>query len=257
MKDSSKVLHFHSEVAMKKPENIVNRTVSCPFCDIQSLEEVYEKQGSIIWIKNKFSTLQDTLQTVLIETDECDSELSLYTPEHMKELFRFAVSKWLEMEESGKYCSVILFKNYGPLSGGSIRHPHMQIVGMEHADYREGFSREDFSGNRIAEKGMASLSLTDRPMIGFTELAVKIKRGYTSEDLDQAAMYTQTAVHFLLNHFHPGCKSYNLFFYEFDGSIYVRIVPRFVVTPLYVGYKLQQITDNNDRLTAKIKEIYF
>ena len=161
------------------------------------------------------------------------------------------------MEKSGEYESVILFKNHGPLSGGSIRHPHQQIVGMKHADYREGFSPADFSGDKVSEQGRVSLTLADRPMIGFTELNVKIEQGYSDDDLDQAALFTQTAVHFLLNHFHRGCHSYNLFFYEFGGSIYVRILPRFVVTPLYVGYKLQQISDSHEQLKAALMEHYF
>ncbi|WP_416533183.1 DUF4931 domain-containing protein, partial [Klebsiella pneumoniae] len=40
----------------------------------------------------------------------------------------YLLSKWQLMEESGHYRSVVLYRNFGPLSGGSLRHPHSQIV---------------------------------------------------------------------------------------------------------------------------------
>lgn len=254
---SSKILHFYTQVAMKKPESIINTQTVCPFCRIDALEDIYEKQDPIIWLKNKFPTLKHTLQTVIIETDECHGEMSNYSPDHMIKVFRFAVQKWMEMENSQNYRSVILFKNHGALSGGTIRHPHMQIIGLEDVDYRSGISPEEFTGDLIESNGHVTFSIATQPMIGFTEFDVVIPAGYKADDLDQGALYTQTAIHFLLNHFHRSCHSYNLFFYEFNGAIFVRIIPRFVVTPLYVGYKLQQISDNHEGLKEKIKTNYF
>jgi galactose-1-phosphate uridylyltransferase len=55
----------------------------------------------------------------------------------------------LELELRKDFKSVILFKNHGPLSGGTIRHPHMQIVGLEQVDYKENIKFECFEGATI------------------------------------------------------------------------------------------------------------
>ncbi|TGU56026.1 DUF4931 domain-containing protein, partial [Mesorhizobium sp. M00.F.Ca.ET.186.01.1.1] len=106
------------------------------FCDRGSLTDVLEQRGSMIWLMNKFPVLQDTHQTVLIESEECNGDWSTYSREHVHALLSFGVEKWLEMERSGSFRSVLFFKNHGPYSGGSIRHPHMQIVGLTGYDYR-------------------------------------------------------------------------------------------------------------------------
>ncbi|HAQ1357583.1 DUF4931 domain-containing protein [Enterococcus gallinarum] len=35
-----------------------------------------------------------------------------------------------------------------------------------------------------------------------------------------------------------GCESYNLFFFEKEGKYIVKLFPRFIVSPYFVGYKL-------------------
>ena len=142
------ILHFNHAIARTKP-NSVHRNSPCPFCDTDALTGILDKQGSIIFLENKYPVLQDAYQTVLIETDQCDSELSKYPLQHLYKLIRFGVEKWLDMEASGRYRSVIFFKNHGPLSGGSIRHPHMQIVGLNSIDYRDNLCDEYFVGHQI------------------------------------------------------------------------------------------------------------
>ena len=56
------------------------------------------------------------------------------------------------------------------------------------------------------------------------------------------ANYIQQTVRYILTDFHKGCSSYNLFFYYLNGKIICKVVPRFVVSPLYVGYKIPQVS---------------
>lgn len=247
-------LHFNSYMGRQKPESIINRDTKCPFCDRFSLTDILDERGSIILVKNKYPVLADTFQTVLIETDDCESELSLYPKEHLYILIRFGVEKWLEMETSGEFSSVLLFKNHGPKSGGSIRHPHMQIVGLKHVDYREQVEREHFKGIVIDHKHHVKFNVSTHPRIGFFEFNVILSK---LENIDQMADYIQIAAHYILHHFNKNCDSYNLFFYQVDGNIAVKIIPRFIVSPLFVGFSIPQVSNRLEDVVREIQAIYF
>ena len=110
-------LHFNTAIGVKKPENIRNKQQACPFCAREQLTDLIEVDGSIILLKNKYPVLENAYQTVLIETDDCQAEISTYEHPHLHKLLQFALKHWRKMEESGEYESVIFFKNHGPLSG--------------------------------------------------------------------------------------------------------------------------------------------
>ena len=111
MNDSSSHLVFNLEIGQHKPENIINTTAYCPFCDRKNLTDVLEKRGSIWLVKNKYPVLEDTFQTVIIETEDCNTELSLYSKQHLYTVIDFGLEKWLEMIESNQFTSVIFYKN--------------------------------------------------------------------------------------------------------------------------------------------------
>jgi galactose-1-phosphate uridylyltransferase len=246
-------LHFDSNLGRQKPESIVNRSTVCPFCDRENLKDILAADGPILLVKNKYPTLRDTFQTELIETDDCDSELSLYSREHLHRLIRFGVSHWLEMEQCGNYQSVLFYKNHGPLSGGTIHHPHMQIVGLKHIDYKTTVMEEHFEGLRIGEKNGVEFNISTRPRMGFFEYNVRLSGG---GQIDQMADYIQIAAHYVLNHFNKNCSSYNLFFYQLDSGLAAKIVPRFPASPLFVGYSIPQVSDRIQEVAEEIRNRY-
>lgn len=250
-----KYLEFNISIGMQKPESIINQETKCPFCDHSELAEILDQEGEILLVKNKYPVLQRTFQTVLIETGQCQSELSEYTPEHLHRVIRFGVRHWLHMCQSGKYASVLFFKNHGPLSGGTIRHPHMQIVGLEEVDYHEYIHESQFCGIVINQQNGVQLNVSTQPRIGFSEFNVVMQE--SNDNIDQLADYVQKAAHFLLNNFNKKCQSYNLFFYLLNKMIRVKIVPRFPTSPLYIGYGLPQISNRLPMVVEKFKKIYF
>ena len=139
-------LLFNSHIGQVKRAETIEDNPGCPFCSRHLLEEILDEDGSILLVKNKYPVLEDTFQTVLVETDDCLSELSLYPKEHLYRVLRFGIRNWFAMIQSGEYASVLFFKNHGPYSGGTIRHPHMQIVGLKHYDYHKNFSPDQFKG---------------------------------------------------------------------------------------------------------------
>lgn len=246
-------LYFLNDIGKQKPESIRNRNAACPFCDQENLTDILATDGSIIWLKNKFPTLKDTFQTVLIETDNCEDHIGTYTEEHMRKLIRFSIHHWLSLQSNEEFTSVILYKNHGPFSGGSLHHAHMQIIGMKHVNYLENIEEENFQGVLVQKNERIELNISERPIIGFTEFNIVI------EDIafiDEMANYIQQTVRYILTDFHKGCSSYNLFFYHLNGKIICKVVPRFVVSPLYVGYKIPQVSTKLEEVKIQLAQYF-
>lgn len=250
----TKHLIFDSKIGSFKPENIINTEVKCPFCCRECLKDVIAEDGPIVFLKNKYPVLRDTFQTVIIETDECNSELSLYPKKHLHRLFHFALGHWQAMVESKEFASVLFFKNHGPCSGGTIRHPHMQIVGLRNIDYTKRISLESLQGTIIHQSKGVELNLSSEPKIGFCEFNVRLDN-LTS--LNQMADYVQIIAHYLLNHFHKRCSSYNIFFYQLEGKIFAKLMPRLVTSPVFIGYSIPQVSSRGDEVIREIQKIYF
>jgi galactose-1-phosphate uridylyltransferase len=247
-------LTFNADIGKKKPETIIHSDHSCPFCDRNNLKNIIAQDGPILLVENKYPVLQDTYQTVLIECEECDSELSLYSKEHLHRVIRFGIKQWQMMINSRQFASVIYYKNHGPFSGGTIRHPHMQIVGLKYINYTANIVPHTLEGSIIAEQHGVQLNLSEQPKIGFCEFNIKLEDWC---QIDCMAEYIQFVAHYLLNHFHKNCKSYNLFFYQMDGWIAAKMMPRFVTSPLFVGYSIPQVSSRLSEVTREMRKLYF
>nr|WP_263324954.1 DUF4931 domain-containing protein [Neobacillus sp. Marseille-Q6967] len=246
-------LHFNTSIGVKKPESIRNKQAACPFCARDELVNLIEVDGPIILLKNKYPVLENAYQTVLIETDDCQGELSTYEHSHLHRLLKFGIRKWLEMDQTKQYESVIFFKNHGPLSGGTIAHPHMQIVGLHDINYKENVSDEIFEGITIEEKDEVRFTLSTKPKVGFYEFNVEMADNIYIEAFGE---YLQIAVHYILNNFPFRANSYNLFFHHYNGKIYAKAVPRFITTPLYIGYGIPQVPNNLHWMADDLKSKY-
>ncbi|MCM3079235.1 MULTISPECIES: DUF4931 domain-containing protein [Brevibacillus] len=247
-------LHFDIHIGRKKPESVHNRETACPFCDRNSLTDVLEKRGTMIWLKNKYPVLKETHQTVLVESDQCEGDWSVYSKEHVRALLAFGVEKWLEMERSGEYQSVLFFKNHGPYSGGSIRHPHMQIVGLNQYDYLQQVKDSDFTGIVIDRDTGVELTLSTLPRAGFFEYNVVLSDW---GQMGKMADYLQILAHWILHHVNPRFQSYNFFFYHWGQKLVAKVVPRFVTSPLYVGYAIPQVANNLEEIVQELRRHYF
>ncbi len=116
----------------------------------------------------------------------------------------------------------------------------MQIVGLKHVDAMQHVKEPHFTGIVIAQRQGMELNVSTLPRVGFVEFNVLLN---DLRYLDDCADFTQIAVHYIMNHLNRNCNSYNLFFYEFNGKRRVKIVPRFVTSPLYVGFGIPQVSD--------------
>lgn len=236
-------LHFLSDIVREKNQ-YQNRQSSCPFCTRSALTDILAEEGSILLVKNKFPTLANAFQTVIIETDDCCADISTYTAEHMRKVISFGIDHWLSMERSGDFKSVILYKNHGPLSGGSINHAHMQIVGLKDIDYTLNIRDDIFDGIEIYSDGANSLNISTKPnacSLEFNVVSVPRHDQFMADAI-------QNVVRYILKL----SNSFNLFFYHWQGSIICKIVPRYVTSPFLVGYSIPQ---TSNRLSSIAEEI--
>ncbi|MFT9846508.1 DUF4931 domain-containing protein [Aneurinibacillus sp. REN35] len=250
-------MNFQSGVARTKPSTLWNTEDSCPFCDRKTIRTegvVLNESGPFLLIENKFQTLERAYQMVLIETQTCEDDLSTYDKAHLHALFEFAIKNWEALEASKKYRSVIFFKNHGIHSGGSIYHAHMQLVGLYDDDYREHLRTEQFAGLLIDQAPGVEFNLSTRPRGGFTEFNVVLS---DRKNLHKMAEYVQIAVHFLLHHMNRRYKSYNIFFYEYDGRLIAKIVLRAPGSPYLMGYSIIQVPNTLEDTVRRVQSLYF
>lgn len=244
----NKHLCFISDVVKEK--NIYQSKESlCPFCDRDALSDIIDEQDSIILVKNKFPTLANTFQTVLIETNNCFENISTYDTYHMRKLITFGINHWLKMEKSGDFKSVVFYKNHGPMSGGTVNHSHMQIVGLKDIDYKIGLNDEIFEGIEIYQEGSCSINISSKPKVCSTEFNIIT----TSRNDNFMADNIQNIVKYLLKR----CNSFNLFFYQWKRSIICKIVPRYVTSPLFVGFSIPQTSNRLNEIAEEIKNTYY
>ncbi|KRM47582.1 hypothetical protein FC51_GL000055 [Lentilactobacillus parabuchneri DSM 5707 = NBRC 107865] len=245
-------LIFDYQAAKGKPENIRHPEGYCPFCDVAHLTNILAQEDDRIWLQNKFRTLEDTMQTVLIESSDHNGGPSTYSVAQNRKVFEFAFKCWHQMMASNQYRSVIMYKNFGPMSGGSLRHPHFQIVGLNNYDVYQNITLRNFTGVAVTQDDQREITLSTNPIIGFVEINIAIKG---IAQIDSLADAVHVIVRYLLHDYMGGrLSSYNLFFYQLDGKFYCKIVPRYATSPYFVGYKIAQV-QNRQRLAEIAQDI--
>ncbi|MCF0158237.1 MAG: DUF4931 domain-containing protein [Veillonella sp.] len=245
-------LIFDIAMGRTKPFNMKNETIRCPFCDTSKLTDILDRDGHIIWLMNKFPVLRDTWPTVIIETEGDEGELSTLPIDEATRIIDFGRAKWRETMSSKEFTSVLFFKNHGPMSGGSLRHPHSQIIGLKNYDYHQDITPNHMKGWLLHEDQNVYITLSTHPIIGFFEYNLRYKPTAPSRAI---TLRLQQTIRFVLHNLAQFSQSYNYFFYDLnDGYEYIKVVPRYVAPPLYVGYQITQTCDD-ERAAQILKDI--
>ncbi|ERT61738.1 DUF4931 domain-containing protein [Megasphaera vaginalis (ex Srinivasan et al. 2021)] len=249
---SKHIIEYNLDLGRTKPDTVHRDASYCPFCDVANLKNILDRRGHMIWLENAYPVLKEAWQTLIIETDDCDADFATYTPEYALALLEFSLEKWRQVKDMGRFRSVLFYRNHGYMSGGTIRHPHSQIVGLEQYDYHHDISPQHLHGHPIMTAKELEINLSDAPLIGFYEVNLILK--------DEGALpyfvrsMQATALYFIRS-FASFNDSYNIFYYDFpgDASLYVKIVPRFLTNPMFVGYKVPQVA-NKEHVARFIKD---
>ncbi len=250
MTDNTHLCFIFPKVRFKAEEQSLLE--QCPFCNKSHLSRIIDHNGSIILVENKYQTLEHAYQTVLIETDNCNSYLTDYPVEHLQNVLEFGFKHWSRMEKSGDYKSVVFFKNHGPLSGGTVEHAHMQITGLKKLDYMKHVKDEIFRGIEVCRMDEASVNVALEPNASAVEFNIIIP---SQEHTLFMAQNIRKVVNYALGR--HNCTSYNLFFYKRKESIVCRVVPRYVTSPYLIGYYIPQVIDSLDKIVAELRKTFY
>ncbi|BEU87975.1 DUF4931 domain-containing protein [Selenomonas sp. TAMA-11512] len=248
------LIPFDMRIGRQKPETIIHKNNACPFCNVSSLTDIIAREGSIILLKNKYNVVIGADQFVLIENNICESDTPDYTREHHRRIIRIGIEFWRSLQRSGKYRSVLFFKNHGPFSGGTIRHPHSQIIAFPDVDPSLTYFLDEFEGIPIDTRSGVRFNISTTPRMGFGELNICAEN---DNALDIVADYIQIAVDYLTKYFSKRETSYNIFFYPIEDRLRIKILPRFATPPLFVGYNIRFRPSNINALAEDIKKKYF
>ena len=202
------IIDFDTHIGQQKPNSLL-RGEACPFCDREHLTDIIAEEDGIILLKNKYNVMVGADQFVLIEGRECQTDMPDYPKEKMHRLIAFGLHHWQKLLHCGRYEEVIFFKNFGPLSGGTIRHPHMQYIAFPALTEPLTVQPEEFSGPVIYEQGQVKMTVSEQPHIGFWEFNL-IATAQDSATIDTLADYIQLGTDYLTHHFHKRCNSYNI-----------------------------------------------
>ncbi|SPC37036.1 DUF4931 domain-containing protein [Latilactobacillus fuchuensis] len=236
---SKNILTFVASTGIQKTK--LSR--ECPFCSIDHLSDVIDIHGEMILLKNKYPTLEKASQLVLIESKKHDGDISNYEINEWEHILKYAICSWEGLLNSGEFKSVLLYKNFGPESGGSQTHPHMQIIGLKNTNGYKNIRGDDFGGSILYQEAGVIANISTYPIMGFFETNIIWN---TQQAMPVAARIIQETVKFVLNKYYKGlCNSYNLFFYKIDNQYICKVVPRFVASPYFVGYRIGQKFDDD------------
>lgn len=248
-------LIFELKIAKNKPSTFrKDKSSVCPFCDVENLVDIYKQKNEMIWLHNRFPTLRNTLQTVLIESSDHHGDVTTYSRNKNRELIAFARECYWEIKNSNKFQSILWYKNYGPKSSGSLIHPHMQIVGLENEDGYKYIHPNNFEGITVIKVGNIEVNFSTHPIQGYQEININI---LDDSDTNLWADWIQVSAQYVLEKMYNGrTDSYNLFFYpRFEGKGFCcKIIPRFYASPYFVGYKLSQCNDD-ETLKQEVKKL--
>lgn len=246
-------LYLDMKMARGKPNTFKEGSPAlCPFCDKDSLYEarqVLEEKNGVLWIDNKFPTLKYTKQTLIIEHPNCSEDLTTYSSEHANFLFDFAFEKRRQMLESGEFKDVIFFKNHGWLSGGSVKHEHMQLVGLEDVDYPEHRILESTNGPTVYSNESLKVTVSSVPLSEIYEFNVV----WTDAKHDYVK-WIQNTLRFLKVFWGGKFDNYNLMYHQEKGVNVIKIVPRHPESIYLLGFGLHQAPTDAEEVAKEFKQ---
>lgn len=250
------ILWLDGKTSTKKPNTVKDKSVTCPFCENQINQIIEEglmlnNRGHMFWAKNKFPTLQNTYQTLIVETTKCGESLSTYSLDYAKELFQFIFECRNQLLKSGKYKEVLFFKNHGLFSDSSISHSHCQLIGLMDQSYDYRAIEESIKGPIIHKTEELFVSISQVPRAEFFEFNVV----WSKDSVHQGYVHWVQEIIKYLQVFKNGrFDSYNLVFHETNDQNIMKIVPRKASSIYFIGFGMKQSPLEVSELANEFKE---
>ncbi|WP_025728988.1 DUF4931 domain-containing protein [Atopobacter phocae] len=254
MSDLKKVmLTFDPMISSKKPNDVVGES-SCPFCSYTDMENLIKEDGSRLWVNNKYPTIKEVNQTVIIESDAHDFRMYEAESCELNQLFKFIMSCWRQFDEWPSNLQTVFLKNQGIHSGSSLNHPHLQLLGFKE-DVGSLYMPSDFEGIVVKETDQLFITVSTQPICGYIELNLRVHQDAAINSWTNDLM---GLVRFAVGYRDPSHPSYNIFGWKIDEYYQFKVVPRFVTSAYYIGFRLSQVfsTDQLIQIAEDLKLNY-
>ncbi|MDA1674662.1 MULTISPECIES: DUF4931 domain-containing protein [Bacillus cereus group] len=247
---------LNTKIAKSKPNTVTNNDTVCPFCDDtkpQIIESglMLEDRKKMFWAKNKFPLLEDTYQTLIVETNRCGESLATYTLEYATQLFKFIFECRDKLIQTGKYKEVIFFKNHGIHSDSSISHSHSQIIGLNKLSYDYQEIEDSIEGPTVYQNEKIRVTVSKIPRAEFYEFNVTWKK---EDESYQYVEWVQTLIKYLSIFKGGKFNSYNLVFHETEAENIIKVIPRKPNSVYYIGFGIRQTPNDTEQIAKEIQE---
>jgi UDPglucose--hexose-1-phosphate uridylyltransferase len=99
---------------------------------------------------------------VVIEAPQHAPGLPLLPADHLRKLFHFLRSRVEALSAGPGIANVLLFENWGPESGGTLWHPHAQLVGVPFVPPRVAEERDRFQAGATSGCPLEAIAEAER-----------------------------------------------------------------------------------------------
>ncbi|WP_394555285.1 DUF4931 domain-containing protein (plasmid) [Priestia aryabhattai] len=242
---------YKTNVGKDKPNTLINKDYLCPFCNRDGLrkeDRILRETNEFLIVENKFPVLENSYPAVVVEHNSCSEHIGTYSVEYLERLLKFCLSYYEDLEKAGFYKSIAFFKNHGIFSGGSIQHPHMQIIGFQNNSYE--VNNNNFNGIPIISNELIEWNFSNKPKSEFFEINLTLKN---KDHLNKFCAYLQKSVQFVLQVLNTKHQCYNLAFQIEDDCIKVKIISRGPTSILLLGFGIHQTPNNLEELADQLR----
>lgn len=247
---------LNTAASKNKPNTVVSKNGVCPFCNDKKpliLQDglMLEDRGEMFWAENKFPLLENTYQTLIVETNKCGESIATYDLTYAKELFKFIFECRDKMLNMNKFKEVIFFKNHGVYSDSSISHSHSQLVGLKDQTYSHSEIEDSLNGPVVFEDNNLRVTVSSIPRAEFYEFNVVWNKEHTNEDY---VYWVQGLIKYLTVFKHGKFSSYNLVFHETTTENIIKVVPRKPNSIYYIGFGIRQTPNDILQIAEEISQ---
>jgi hypothetical protein len=244
---------YKTNVGKNKPNTLINKDFKCPFCDRESLKKegrILRETNDFLIVENKYPVIENSYPAVVVEHNSCDEHIGTYSIDYLTRLLNFCLDYYEDLKKTDSYESIAFFKNHGIFSGGSIQHPHMQIIGFNDS-YKENIKDSDYEGVTILSNELIEWNFSDKPKSEFFEINLILKN---KRQIESFAFCLQKSVNFILEVLNRKYQCYNLAFLIEEDCIKVKVISRGPTSILLLGFGIHQTPNNLEELASQLRE---
>lgn len=217
-----------------------NISNSCPFCksnrQVAMEDGVYlldDKHGHML-IPNKYTTYPEYNIWVIVEMYSCDRDLQDYTIQEMYDYYLF-VKESLKIyhEHFPHNKEIMLVKQVGTFSGGSVKHGHSQILGTKENKIDNNLVYEKIQlGHSIYNRDGLNIRFNNEPLNDRDEFIIEY-----SDSADIQHMLSKLKI--LLNNVVKPIYNelnYSLSYHRYNNTNYIKLLPRTTTSTLLLHF---------------------